>query len=55
MFGLAGLIIGILLIIFGLYMIFFFPSTIEHQAEFSWRGVLLGVIALVIGALLIFI
>ncbi len=55
MFGWLGTVIGILLVLIAIFMIFFFPSTLEHQAEFGWRGVLLGLILLIIGGLLIFL
>ena len=61
MFGWTGIIIGILLLLFAAFMVFFFPaSTMEgasgHQPQgFSWNGILLGFIAGLIGVALIFL
>ena len=55
MFGLWGLGIGILLILFGIFAVFFFPSSEKHQEEaLAIGGVFLGVVALIAGAILIF-
>ena len=55
MFGVLGLIVGILLGAFGLFMVFFFPSVSEHQSnEFAISGIVIGIISLVISFLLIF-
>ncbi|UCD03156.1 MAG: hypothetical protein JSV63_00790 [Candidatus Aenigmatarchaeota archaeon] len=55
MFGLWGLGIGILSIIFGIFMVFFFPGSIKTQEEeLQMGGVFLGVIALIVGGVLIF-
>jgi uncharacterized membrane protein YedE/YeeE len=59
MFGWTGIIIGILLMLFSAFMIFFFPaSTLEgasgHQMQ-SWNGVLLGFITGIIGVALVFL
>ena len=58
MFGLAGIIAGILLLLFAAFMVFFFPmSTVESSGQQTqgWNGVLLGFIAGIIGIALIFL
>ena len=57
MFGWTGVIIGILLILFAAFMIFFFPAAENEQQPhgFAWNGVFLGFIAGVIGVVLIFL
>ena len=56
MFGLWGLGIGILLLLFGIFSVFFYPSSEKHQeTDLAIGGVILGVIALIIGSVLIFI
>lgn len=48
-------LIAILLIIFGGFMVLFFPLAPEHQPEsFSISGVIIGFISLIIGAYLLF-
>ena len=55
MFGWIGILVGILLIIFGGFLVVFFPSTIEHQPpQMTVGGVILGFVCLVIGVLLLF-
>ena len=55
LFGLAGLVIGILLLLFGAFMVIGFPAAEEHQPQsFSWAGIVMGFIALLIGAVLVF-
>ncbi len=55
MFGLWGLAAGILLLVFGVFAVFFFPSSSTHQEEALTKGgVFMGVVALLIGAVLIF-
>jgi len=55
-FGLAGFGIGILLIIVGIFLAFFFPMTYQHQTEkFGVVGVVMGLIFLIVGGLLVFI
>ncbi len=55
MFGFWGLGTGILLLIFGVFAVFFFPSSLTHQERnLSLGGIFLGVIALIIGGMLIF-
>jgi len=54
MFGLLGIAVGILLILVGGFLVFFFPSTKEHQPPpFDLVGVVLGFIFLIIGILLV--
>ena len=56
MFGLAGIAIGVVLIVIGLFMVFLFPGTKEHQPEtMSFAGIITGFILLIIGGLLIFL
>ncbi len=56
MFGWTGVIIGILLLLFAGFMIFFFPAAREQQPQgFGWNGVLLGFIAGIIGLALLFL
>ena len=55
MFGLWGLGIGILLLLFGVFCVFFYPSSEKHQeTDLAIGGVIIGVISLIIGAVLIF-
>jgi len=56
MFGLLGLVIGALLLIFGVFAVFFFPSSYYHQEEeLTVGGVFLGIVSLLIGAALAFL
>lgn len=56
MFGMAGLVIGILLLLFGAFMIFGFPAAEEHQPpSFSWAAIVIGFIVAIIGAVLVFV
>jgi hypothetical protein len=55
MFGLWGLFFGILLFLFGVFSVFFFPSSYYHQeADLAKGGIFLGIVALLLGAVLIF-
>lgn len=55
MFGWIGVLFGILLGAFGLFMVFFFPNVTEHQQEeFSISGIIIGIISLVASYFLIF-
>jgi hypothetical protein len=55
MFGIWGLGFGIVLMAFGVFAVFFFPMSSTHQEEeLATGGVVMGVIALLIGAVLIF-
>ena len=52
--GLLSIIIGILLMVFGIFMTFLFPGTTEQQGEdFSIIGIVIGVIAFFVGIVLI--
>jgi hypothetical protein len=56
MFGLIGLIAGIILILISVFLIFFFPSTAELQSySFGKNGVLFGFLLLFIGIVLLFL
>jgi len=55
-FGLLWGIAGILLLLFGGYMVLFFPFTAEHQTEqFAVAGPLIGLICLIVGGVLAFL
>ncbi|MBI4020240.1 MAG: hypothetical protein HY367_02825 [Candidatus Aenigmarchaeota archaeon] len=55
-FGLAGIALGILLALLGIFLVVFFPMSAAHQTEhFSKVGIVTGIVLLVIGGLLIFI
>ncbi|UCD07198.1 MAG: hypothetical protein JSW41_05230 [Candidatus Aenigmatarchaeota archaeon] len=56
MFGIGGLILGIILILIGLFLTFFFPGTQEHQPPpFGAVGIFLGLILIIIGGILVFV
>jgi len=56
MFGIAGILVGLLLVLVGGFLVFFFPNTMEHQPPpFDTVGVVLGFILLIIGGVLIFL
>jgi hypothetical protein len=56
MFGLTGLIAGIILIIIGAAMVFFFPGPGEYQPEsFTLVVVVGGFVMIVLGAIMIFV
>lgn len=56
MLGFLGIVVGILLILIGGFLIFFFPGTEEHQPNsFAWLGILIGFILIAIGVVLIFL
>lgn len=56
MFGFPGFVLGILLILMGVFLVFFFPTTTEHQPEsFGFTGIAMGIIFLVIGFVLVFV
>jgi hypothetical protein len=56
MFGIGGLILGIILILVGLFMAFLFPGVAIHQTEsFGRSGIVMGFILLIIGGILVFI
>jgi len=55
MFGLAGILAALLLIIIGMFLVFFFPANENHQADsMAWTGILIGLISWVIAAILLF-
>lgn len=55
MFGWIGILVGILLVLFGGYLVVFFPAAPEHQAQQMTAGaIILGFICLVIGGILLF-
>jgi NhaP-type Na+/H+ or K+/H+ antiporter len=57
MFGWIGIIVGILLLLFAAFMVFFYPAAShEHQPDpYGWNGVIFGFIAGIIGIALIFL
>jgi NADH:ubiquinone oxidoreductase subunit 3 (subunit A) len=56
MFGWFGVLVGIIFILIGGVLVFFFPMAIDYQSEkFGFVGIVLGFIFLVIGGALIFI
>ena len=56
MFGIAGIVAGIVLVLISLFLIFFFPSTAELQPyAFDKNGVLLGFLLFFIGIVLLFL
>jgi len=56
MFGTIGLIVGILLILWGIYMIIFFPTQSQIQPEnIGITGIIFGFILLAAGIILIFL
>ncbi len=55
-FGLAGIIIGILMILVGFFLVFMFPTTTVHQGEkFGIVGIIMGIVLLMLGGALIFL
>jgi hypothetical protein len=55
MFGLLGFLAGVLLALFGVFCIFFFPNVTEHQPEdFAKAGIAIGIISCVLAFFLIF-
>ena len=55
MFGLWGIGGGILLLLFGVFCIFFFPESEIHQERgLTIGGIFIGIVSLVIGAMLVF-
>ena len=55
-FGLAGAALGVILILIGIFLVFFFPAPVEHQSEgLGHVGIVFGLILLVVGGLLVFL
>jgi len=53
--GILGIIGGIILMLIGIFLIFIFPSTTEHQTEqFSIMGIVIGIVFFFVGLFLIF-
>ena len=53
--GILGIIAGIILMLIGIFLIFIFPSTTEHQTEqFSIMGIVIGIVFFFVGLFLIF-
>jgi hypothetical protein len=56
MFGWMGIIVGVLLLLFAAFMVFFFPAAQEQQPHgFGLNGIIFGFIAGIIGVALIFL
>jgi hypothetical protein len=61
MFGITGAVIGIILIIIGIFFVFFLPGTsggkltTYQPQEFSVSFIVMGIIFIIIGAILIFV
>jgi hypothetical protein len=56
MFGFWGLGGGIVLLLFGIFCVFFFPSSSYHQEQnITVGGIVIGVVSLIIGGALIFL
>ncbi len=54
MFGIIGFIVGILLILLGGFMAFFFPSDDRHQSDsIAVGGIVIGLIILLFGFILV--
>ena len=55
MFGTIGAIIGIIMLVAGVFLAFFFPGTTAHQPEgFAVLGIIMGIALLAGGILLVF-
>ncbi len=55
MFGIVGIVVGVLMLLFGAFCVFFFPSShIHQQQELAMGGVIIGIVSLLIGAALVF-
>ncbi len=53
-FGILGLVIGILFILIGGFLVFFFPANKEHQSgDFTSAGIFIGVLFILFGFLLL--
>jgi uncharacterized YccA/Bax inhibitor family protein len=52
---LVGKVVGVVLLLLGVFLVIFFPWITKHQPEsFGKSGILLGLIFLVIGLFLLF-
>ena len=55
MFGIWGVVLGVILGAFGIFMVFFFPHEYLHQSEeFGITGIVMGIISLIASFFLIF-
>jgi hypothetical protein len=61
MFGVLGVLAGIVLAAVGLFLVIFFPNVTEHQQvgyednSFTIAGVVMGVVFVIAGGVLIFL
>lgn len=56
MFGLGGLVAGILMIVIGGALIFFFPSAVKYQPDdMGIMVIVVGFVMVIVGAILIFV
>ena len=56
MFGLGGMVAGILLILVGGALIFFFPSAVKYQPQdMGILVIIVGFVMVIIGAIFIFV
>ncbi len=55
MFGLTGVIVGIILIVIGGALVFFFPASSQYQPqEFGIAAVVAGFVMIILGAIMVF-
>lgn len=55
MFGLFGIVGGVLLLLFGIFCVFFFPeSSIHQESNLAVGGIMIGIVSLIAGAMLVF-
>ena len=54
-FGFIGVIIGIILLLIGIFNVFFFSMSEEHTGYFDDVAVVLGFIFMIVGGALIFL
>ncbi|MBU0953331.1 MAG: hypothetical protein KKA90_02840 [Nanoarchaeota archaeon] len=56
LFGLTGGVVGVILLLLGVFLVFFFPGTAEHQGStFSTTGIILGIIFLMLAGAFFFL